>query len=62
VHAAAAERPSGSTPALVRRVRTAAIAVPVVALSVGAAVGVRHPAFILVAAAVVFGWSQLAGA
>jgi hypothetical protein len=58
VHAAAA-RP---TPSLVRRVKTAAIAVPVVVLPVGAVAGIGHPVLTLVAAAVVFGWSQLAGA
>lgn len=62
MHAAAAERSLAPTPGLLRRVRTAAIAVPILVLAAGAALGIRQPAYVLVAAAVVFGWSQLAGA
>jgi len=51
----------GPSPALARRVRLAAIAVPTVVGLAGAA-AVRDSRFILVAAAVIFGWSQLAGA
>jgi hypothetical protein len=61
VHAAAADRPPAPSAGLVRRVRTAAIAVPVLVLAAGAALGLHHPAYVLVAVAVVFGWSQLAG-
>jgi hypothetical protein len=62
VEAAIAAERMGPTPALARRVRIAAIAVPAIVLLAGAAAGIRRPAFVLVAAAVVFGWSQLAGA
>jgi hypothetical protein len=62
VHAAAADGPLRPTTWLLRRVRTAALAVPVLVLAAGAALGIRQPAYVLVAAAVVFGWSQLAGA
>lgn len=62
MHAAAADRPLAPTVWLLRRVRAAAIAVPVLVLVAGAALGIRQPAYVLVAAAVVFGWSQLAGA
>ena len=61
MEALAAER-MGPTPALARRVRVAAIVVPTIVLLAGATVGINRPAFVLVAAAVVFGWSQLAGA
>ena len=44
------------------RVRLTALAVPTVAFFAGAAAGVRDPRWALLAAAVVFGWSQLAGA
>jgi hypothetical protein len=62
VEAAIAAERMGPTPALARRVRVAAVVVPAVALLAGAAAGIHRPAFVLVAAAVVFGWSQLAGA
>ena len=52
----------GPTPALARRVRIAGVAVPSLVLLAGAAAGFRNREFVLVAAAVVFGWSQLAGA
>jgi hypothetical protein len=62
VHAPATERSIVPTAWLLRRVRTAAITVPVLVLAAGAALAIRQPAYVLVAAAVVFGWSQLAGA
>jgi hypothetical protein len=62
VHAAAADRAVAPTSGILRRVRTAGIAVPVLVLAAGAALGIRQPTYVLVAAAVVFGWSQLAGA
>jgi hypothetical protein len=62
VEAAIAAERMGPTPTLTRRVRVAAIVVPAIVLLAGAAGGINRPAFVLVAAAVVFGWSQLAGA
>jgi hypothetical protein len=44
------------------RVRSAAIAVTGGALVAGAVAGLRDPHWALLAAAVVFGWSQLSGA
>lgn len=52
----------GPDPALARRIRLATVAVPTVALLAGAAAGIHHSEAVLVAVAVVFGWSQLAGA
>jgi hypothetical protein len=46
----------------VRAVRRAAVAVPAVASVVGVIAGAREPRLALLAAAVIFGWSQLAGA
>jgi hypothetical protein len=43
-------------------VRRVAIAVPATALVLGALAGLRDPGLALLAAAVIFGWSQLAGA
>jgi hypothetical protein len=48
--------------ALADRVRRVAIAVPVAAIIFGAAIGATHREFMLLAPAVIFGWSQLSGA
>jgi hypothetical protein len=50
------------TPADVRAVRAAAVTVPAVAIVVGGVAAAYEPRLALLAAAVIFGWSQLAGA
>jgi hypothetical protein len=55
--------PMASPPEAIRaRVRIASIGVVCVALLAGAVVGIRDPQWALLAAAVIFGWSQIAGA
>lgn len=62
MQAAIVDERMGPDPALARRVKVTAIAVPTIVALAGAVAAIDHPAFILLAAAVVFGWSQLAGA
>lgn len=55
--------PTTSPPEAIRaRVRIASIGVSSVAVVAGASIGIRDPQWALLAAAVIFGWSQMAGA